>query len=86
MANLSLRLDAETLGALDRLAAATGRSKSTVVRDAIRAYVDASVPVRPRDVAREWIGCVDTGGAQLATNAGDRFAAALKEKRATRPR
>lgn len=86
VANLSLRLDAATLRAIEGLASATGRSKSTVVRDALRAYVDLAGPVRPRDVARDLIGIIDTRGAELSSRTGDKFAKALKDRRAQRPR
>ena len=89
----SLRLDPETEAKVRRLAAASGRSKSAVVREAMAEYAvpatpgTRSGPVSAFDQLKPFIGKVRTGGRQLSQNTHAKYRAALRRKhRARRPR
>jgi predicted DNA-binding protein len=66
MGTLSVRLDAETVSALDRVIARTGKSKSEVVREALADYKEklekAFKNERPYDKIKHLIGILDSGG------------------------
>jgi predicted DNA-binding protein len=84
MATMSLRLDAQTVSAIDRISARTGKSKSDIVREAIADFVakneESSRGERPYDKVAHLIGSVDSGGMQLSTNTGRRVAKLLQEE------
>ena len=83
MAILSVRIDARTASAMDRIVAQTGKSKSEVVRDAIANYlakIENSRSDRPYDKLAPYIGSIDSGGMQLSTNTGRRVAEMLQKE------
>ena len=82
MPTLSIRLDGETASMVDRVAARTGKTKSKILREAIAEYIGAadegSDAERPYDKIMHLIGSWDSGGQQLSTRTGEKFAEALK--------
>ncbi len=88
----SLRLDADTERKIRRLARATGRSRSAVVREAMAQYdVDQAAPAdaSPASVLtrlRPFLGVVGTGGAQYSTDThrstATKLAQAARDRRA----
>ena len=85
----SLRLDPETEAKIRRLSAATGRSRSEVVRQAIARFV------HERDAAREhsesaydrlkpYVGIVQTGGANYSRETHAKYRALLQRRRRER--
>ena len=88
---MSVRLDAKTESLLGRLARRRRQTKSEVIRDAIGVLAKQEEKgggkKRPYDLVAHLIGCVDSGGANLSHNTGERFAKLLREKaRARRSR
>jgi hypothetical protein len=81
---LSVRLDARTESLIGRLARERRQTKSAVIRDAIGALAkqeeQGAGKKRPYDLVAHLIGCVDSGGANLSQNTGERFAKLLREK------
>jgi predicted DNA-binding protein len=80
----SLRLDPDTEARIRRIALATGRSKSAVVRDAMARYADADLKeaaYAQSTLVRlgSFIGVVSTGD-QHATDTHMKYRAALKRK------
>jgi predicted DNA-binding protein len=80
----SLRLDPDTERRIRQLAAATGRSRSFVVREAVARY--AAEAERTRDAVvtaldrlRPYSGALDSGGAQYSTDTHAKYHAALRE-------
>jgi predicted DNA-binding protein len=81
----SLRLDRETEAKIRRLTAATGRSKSEVVREAVAHYApdgvaDASDGGSAFDRLKPFIGIVGTGGAHYSKDTHAKYRAALQRK------
>jgi Arc/MetJ-type ribon-helix-helix transcriptional regulator len=88
---LSVRLDQKTESLLGRLARSRRQTKSEVIRDAIGVLAKqeekGGAKKRPYDLVAHLIGCVDSGGANLSQNTGEKFAKLLREKaRARRSR
>ena len=80
----SLRLDADTEARIRRIALATGRSKSAVVRDAMSRYADAELLEAAHAQSTlsrlgSFIGVVSTGQ-QHASDTHMKYRAALKRK------
>ena len=69
MPTLSIRLDARTASLVDRVAEQTRKTKSDVLREAIGQYAEIA----------HLIGSWDSGGKQLSTRSGEKFAAMLKQ-------
>jgi hypothetical protein len=88
MATMSPRLDAQTVSAIDRIRARTGKSKSDIVREAIADFVakvdEQLKSQRPYDQIADLIGSIDSGGMQLSTRTGERFTKMLLEERDAR--
>ncbi len=88
----SFRLDRETAALIRRLASATGRSKSEVVREAVVRYgaeqpVSNGAALSALDRLRPYAGIVTTAGAQYSRNTHAKYAEQLHRKhRARRPR
>jgi len=90
MASLSIRLDADTASAVDRITARTGKTKSEVVREAIAGYAE-KIDKKPKkeslyDKMAEFIGSCDSGGMQLSTRTGEKFTEMLLKERDERRR
>ncbi len=88
----SLRLDAGTEAKIRRLTAATGRSKSAVVREAVAQYEPgrdsaAASGESAFDRLKPFIGLVSTGGAHYSRQTHAKYLALLRRKhRAERSR
>ncbi len=88
MSTISIRLDAETTASIDRLAREQGKSKSEIVREALRQYAkrngkrfhkDETLYDRIKDV----VGSCDGGGVALSVDTGRKYAEMLwKDRRA----
>ena len=81
---LSVRMDARTESLLGRLARKRRQTKSEVIRDAIGVLAKQEEKdtgkKRPYDLVAHLIGCVDSGGANLSRNTGEKFSKLLREK------
>ncbi len=88
VATFSIRLDAHIVSAVDRIAAQTGKTKSEIVREALAEYAERAVKKsrseRPYDKVAHLIGSCDSGGMQLASHGGEKFAQMLLEERDAR--
>jgi predicted DNA-binding protein len=88
----SLRLDPATEARIRRLAAAQGRSRSDVVREAVAEYGTAreALPIQAEsalDLLKPFVGIARTGGANLSTDTHAKYRALVQRKqRARRPR
>lgn len=81
----SVRLDARTESLVSRLARKTGRTKSEVIRDAIRKVAEIEADLEPartfyEDIAH-LIGCVKGGPPGLSERTGERLRQLLQERR-----
>lgn len=85
----NLRLDAETLADIRRVAAAQGRSRSSVVREAVAEYgaqfdraqaADRSA----LDRVRPFVGVVALGGANLSADTHAKYRSAVRQKHRAR--
>ena len=85
----SLRLDPDTEAIIRRLSAATGRSKSAVVREAVAQYApdigqaSAGGP-SAYDRFKPFIGTVSTGGAHRSQQTHAKYRELLRRKRRAR--
>lgn len=83
----SMRLDSETEALIQRLAANTGKSRASVVREAVASYASGrDEGLTAYDRLKPLVGVVRSGRADLSQRTGRRLAALLKEKRADRAR
>ncbi len=85
---LSVRVDAETTAAIERLARQRRSTKSQVIREAVAALAErerngARGP-SPYDAIPHLIGCYDSGGLRLSEHTGEKFAVRLREQRRAR--
>jgi predicted DNA-binding protein len=81
----SLRLDPDTEARIRRLSAATGTSKSAVVREAVARYSAAreSSDARTKSAyerLRPFIGIADSGGKNLSTDTHAKYRESLRRK------
>ena len=81
---VSVRLNAKTESLIDRLARKRRQTKSEVIRDAIGVLAKqeekSTEKKRPYDLVAHLIGCMDSGGANLSQNTGEKFAKLLRER------
>jgi predicted transcriptional regulator len=81
---ITVRLDPETESLIKRLAKKTGRTKSQVIRDAIRALVrsEAATGERgtPYEAIAHLIGCASGGPKDLSERTGEKFRKLLLER------
>jgi Arc/MetJ-type ribon-helix-helix transcriptional regulator len=81
----SVRLDEHTEALIAELARRRRQTRSAVIREAIAELARREVQAaRPYDAFVPWIGCADSGGAELSKGTGTRFRAMLEEKRRAR--
>ena len=81
----TVRLDPQTLSLLHRLAKRTGRTKSDVIRDAIRRLGEGTeISPSAYEAMEHRLGCWDSGGARLSERTGRAFTALLLAKRGRR--
>lgn len=80
---INVRVDDKTEAVVERLARRRGQTKSEVVRDALRLFVEredsTSDSDRPYERVKHLIGCW-SGGGRLSEKTGERFAKLLQEK------
>lgn len=78
----TVRLDPETESLIKRLARKTGRTKSQVIRDAIRALAkseDGGKATRgPYEAFSHLIGCASGGPPNLSERTGEKFTKLLR--------
>ena len=83
----SIRLDPETEAAIARLARLTGRSRASVVREAVTRYgIDADNTETAYDRLRPLVGVFRSGRGDLSQQAGRKVAELLRQRRTTRAR
>ncbi len=80
----TVRLDPETESLIRRLARKTGRTKSQVIRDAIRALAGSEAPPEtaggPYEAVAPLIGCASGGPKDLSERTGEKFRKLLLER------
>jgi hypothetical protein len=80
----SVRLDAKTEALLSRLAKKAGRTKSRLIRDAIKALAKAEGVEQEGktlyDALAHLIGCASGGPRDLSERTGEKFGELLKRK------
>jgi Arc/MetJ-type ribon-helix-helix transcriptional regulator len=80
----TVRLDPETESLIRRLVRKTGRTKSQVIRDAIRALAGsvarAETAKGPYEAIAHLIGCVSGGPRDLSERTGETFRKLLRER------
>jgi Ribbon-helix-helix protein, copG family len=74
---VSVRISEKARRAVARLARATGRTESDVVREAIDDYVGRTPPLRPYEALQDVIGMVEGGPTDLSEKTGEKFRALL---------
>jgi hypothetical protein len=81
---ISVRVSERTRREVARLARASRRTESAVVRDAIDEYVVRAPALRPYEALQDVIGMVTGGPTDLSERTGEKFRALLLARRATR--
>lgn len=79
---LSVRVSEKARRKVARLARASGRTESAVVRDAIEDYVGRTPPPSPYEALQDVIGMVEGGPTDLSEKTGEKFRALLLARRA----
>jgi hypothetical protein len=74
---ISVRVSERAHREVARLARATGRTESSVVREAIEAYVVGEPPATPYESMQDVIGLVTDGPTDLSEKTGEKFRALL---------
>ena len=83
----SLRLDEQTEALIERLSRQTGRSRASIVREAVAQYgVAATDTLSAYDKLEPIIGVIKSGRGDLSRRTGRTFTELLKKKRARRAR
>jgi hypothetical protein len=83
----SLRFDAETEALIDRLSRQTGRSRASIVREAVVQYgAAATEKLSAYDRLEPLIGVIRSGRGDLSRRTGKTFSELLKKQRARRAR
>jgi hypothetical protein len=77
---LSVRIDEKSRRAVARRARASGRSESSVVREAIEAYLGGEAGEAPYPALRDLIGVVAEGPADLSVRSGDKVRRLLRRR------
>ena len=85
---ISVRLDPETQRVVERLAQATGQTKSAIIRGAIMKIAGQEgledKASRPYEALAPWVGCVTGGPPDLSERTGEKFRRLLKRGRTRR--
>jgi Arc/MetJ-type ribon-helix-helix transcriptional regulator len=85
---LSVRLDRESESVVTRIARKQAKTRSDVVRDAIKLLSEhekrAKRSPKPYEAMRHSIGCADSGGMRLSEKTGEKFYQLLLERRRER--
>lgn len=74
---ISVRVSEKTHREVARLAKASGRTESSVVREAIEEYVGGEPPATPYESLQDVIGLVTDGPTDLSEKTGEKFRALL---------
>jgi len=83
----SLRLDEETEALIERLSRQKGRSRASIVREAVAQYgADASDTRSAYDRLEPLIGVINSGRGDLSHRTGRTFSELLKKQRTRRAR
>lgn len=83
----SVRLDPQTEAAIERLARSSGKSRSSVVREAVARYASAAdANTTAYERLEPLIGVVRSGRTDLSQHTGRKFTEVLKTRRAARAR
>lgn len=83
----SMRLDPETEALIQRMAARTGQSRASVVREAVVSYAaSAEEGLSAYDRLQSLVGVMRSGRSDLSQRTGDKLAALLKERQVIRAR
>ena len=80
---ISVRVSDQTRREVARLARASGRTESALVREAIEDYVGRAPAAAPYEALRDVIGMVEGGPSDLSLRTGEKFRALLVARRAT---
>jgi Arc/MetJ-type ribon-helix-helix transcriptional regulator len=82
---INVRVDTKTEARVEQVARRRGQSKSQVVRDALRLFLEhengAQMHATAYDKLEHLIGCWDSGGMNLSQNTGEKFAELLRQKK-----
>jgi hypothetical protein len=78
---ISVRVSEKTHREVARLARAGGRTESSVVRQAIEAFVVREPPPTPYEALRDVIGIVEGAPADLSERTGEKYRTALLARR-----
>ena len=81
---MSVRVSEKARREVARLARASGRTESAVVRDAIEDYVERTPPPCPYEALHDMIGMVEGGPTDLSEKTGEKVRALLLARRAAR--
>jgi len=81
---ISVRVSERTRREVARLARASRRTESAVVREAIEDYVERAPATRPYEALQDVIGMVKGGPSDLSERTGEKFRALLLARRAAR--
>jgi hypothetical protein len=81
---ISVRVSDRTRREVARLARASGRTESALVREAIEDYVGRAPADAPYEALQDVIGMVEGGASDLSERTGERFQALLLARRARR--
>jgi hypothetical protein len=83
----SVRFDPETEALVERLARTRGRSRSSVVREAVARYAaEEEAQTSAYERLKPLIGVIRSGRTDLSQHTGRKFTELLKARRATRAR
>lgn len=83
----SVRLDRRTEAIIEQLARSSGKSRSSVVREAVAHYASAAaVRTTAYEKLEPVIGVIRSGRAHLSQQTGRKFTELLKTRRADRAR
>ena len=83
----SIRLDPDTEAAIDRLARATGKSRASVVREAVAHYGQHSDETEPAyERLKPLIGVFRSGRGDLSQQTGRKVSELLRKRRTERAR
>lgn len=74
---ISVRVSEKARRDVARLARASGRTESAVVREAIEEYVGRTPARQPYEALQDVIGMVEDGPTDLSVRTGEKFRAAL---------
>jgi predicted DNA-binding protein len=81
---ISVRVSDRTRREVARLARASRRTESAVVREAIEEYVERTLAMPPYEALQDVIGMVEGGPTDLSENTGKKFRELLLARRAAR--